>query len=158
LVTHDPEEAALLADEILIIDNGQLLQAGPRSEVYNRPASPQVARLLGIQNLNHATVASPTAITTGRLLLTADTARLPRGTDVLWCIRPEHVTITDDGAYRATVTDIADIGTLTTLTLQLADGPELRARTTDTLCLDATDTCRVDLNPDNITVWPGLSQ
>ncbi|MHB8275445.1 MAG: ABC transporter ATP-binding protein/permease, partial [Dermatophilaceae bacterium] len=156
LVTHDPEEAALLADEILIIDNGQLLQAGPRSEVYNRPASPQVARLLGIQNLNHATVASPTAITTGRLLLTADTARLPRGTDVLWCIRPEHVTITDDGAYRATVTDIADIGTLTTLTLQLADGPELRARTTDTLCLDAADTCRVDLNPDNITVWPGL--
>ena len=53
LVTHDPEEAALLADEILVIDEGRLLQAGPRAEVFNRPASPQVARLLGIPNLGY---------------------------------------------------------------------------------------------------------
>ena len=63
LVTHDPEEAALLADEILVIDEGRLLQAGPRAEVFNRPASPQVARLLGIPNLSPGTVAEPGAIT-----------------------------------------------------------------------------------------------
>jgi ABC-type sulfate/molybdate transport systems ATPase subunit len=28
LVTHDPEEAAILEDEILIVANGQVLQAG----------------------------------------------------------------------------------------------------------------------------------
>ncbi len=65
LVTHDPEEAALLADEIIVIDDGRLLQAGPRAEVFSRPASPQVARLLGIPNLNHGTVAAPGFIAVG---------------------------------------------------------------------------------------------
>ena len=46
----------VLADEILVIDGGRLMQAGTRAEVYSRPASPQVARLLGIQNLDRATV------------------------------------------------------------------------------------------------------
>ena len=41
IVTHDPEEAALLADEILVVDEGRLLQAGPRAEVFARPASPR---------------------------------------------------------------------------------------------------------------------
>ena len=35
LVTHDPEEAAYLADEILVIADGQILQAGPSREVYH---------------------------------------------------------------------------------------------------------------------------
>src|SRR6185437_3164981 len=65
LVTHDPEEAALLADEILVVDEGRLLQAGPRAEVFARPASPQVARLLGIPNLIPATVAEPGVLAVG---------------------------------------------------------------------------------------------
>ena len=65
IVTHDPEEAALLADEILIVDEGALLQAGPRAEVFARPASPHVARLLGIPNLIHATVAEPGVLAVG---------------------------------------------------------------------------------------------
>ena len=65
LVTHDPEEAALLADEILVVDEGRLLQAGPRAEVFARPASPQVARLLGIPNLIRATVAEPGVLAVG---------------------------------------------------------------------------------------------
>jgi molybdate transport system permease protein len=51
LVTHDPEEAAMLADEIIVITNGRVLQAGPCATVYRRPASVEVGRLLGIDNL-----------------------------------------------------------------------------------------------------------
>ena len=65
IVTHDAEEAALLADEIIVIGEGGLLQAGPRAEVFSRPASPQVARLLGIPNLIHGTVAEPGVIAVG---------------------------------------------------------------------------------------------
>ena len=36
IVTHDAEEAALLADEIIVIGDGGLLQAGPRAEVFGR--------------------------------------------------------------------------------------------------------------------------
>jgi ABC-type Fe3+/spermidine/putrescine transport system ATPase subunit/ABC-type sulfate transport system permease component len=154
LVTHDPEEAALLADEIVVVADGRLLQAGPRAEVYNRPASPEVARLLGIQNLGHGVVAGPGAITVGELLIAAETGDLPVGGDVLWTIRPDHVAVAAGGAYPAIVDDVADIGTITTLTVRLPGGPELRVRTTDPGELAPGDTCRVDLDPAAITIWP----
>jgi ABC-type proline/glycine betaine transport system ATPase subunit/ABC-type sulfate transport system permease component len=51
IVTHDPEEAAFLADELLVLDDGQVLQAGPTEEVFVRPASELVARLLGAEDI-----------------------------------------------------------------------------------------------------------
>jgi ABC-type Fe3+/spermidine/putrescine transport system ATPase subunit/ABC-type sulfate transport system permease component len=154
LVTHDPEEAALLADEVVVVADGQLLQAGPSREVYHRPASPQVARLLGIQNLVPGTIATQDVIAAGTLRIAAATDAIPSGTDVLWCVRPEHIAITDDGGYAATVLDIADVGTLSTLTIRLTGGPELRVRTVDPPRVAVGDTCRVNLAPERISVWP----
>lgn len=54
LVTHDPDEAALLADEILVLDRGRVLQVGPTATLFERPASLQVAALLGIENVGRA--------------------------------------------------------------------------------------------------------
>jgi molybdate transport system permease protein len=183
LVTHDAEEAALLADEIIVIDDGGLLQAGPRAEVFSRPASPQVARLLGIPNLIHGTVAEPGVIAVGAepgtaaeaggagMRIAAPTGDLPAGAAVLWTIRPDHVAVSAgapgaDGAanagggaaYPAVVDDIADIGTLTTLTVRLRTGgeqsPELRVRATAAPGLAPGDDCAVRLDPADITAWP----
>lgn len=154
LVTHDPEEAALLADEILIIADGRLLQAGQRHEVFNRPASSQVARLLGIQNINRATVTASSMIIAGKVWITVGTPDLPVGNKVLWSIRPDHITITPKGAYAAMVDDVADIGTSTTVTVLLDGGPELRVRTTDPGGLSPGQPCHVDLDPAAITLWP----
>ncbi|MGD0239497.1 MAG: ATP-binding cassette domain-containing protein [Streptosporangiaceae bacterium] len=154
LVTHDPEEAALLADEILVIDGGRLLQAGPRSAVFSRPASPEVGRLLGIQNLLTGVVTGPGQITAGTLRIAAGTGDLPAGREVLWCIRPDHVTVGDHGGYGAVVLDVADIGTYTSVTVELAGGPELRIRTAAAAGLERGGSCRVDLDPDCIALWP----
>jgi molybdate transport system ATP-binding protein/molybdate transport system permease protein len=154
LVTHDPEEAALLADEILIVADGQLLQAGPRGEVFNRPASPRVARLLGIQNINTGTVTEPGVITSGEVRIAVSTGDLPPGSDILWTIRPDHVTIAAHGTYPAMIDDVADTGTITTVTVRLSGGPELRARTTDPGGPSLGDTCGVDLDQAAITLWP----
>jgi len=154
LVTHDPEEAALLADEILVIDGGHLLQAGPRAEVFSRPASPEVARLLGIQNLVTGVVAGPGEVLAGTLRITAGTADLPAGTDILWHIRPDRIAFGDSEGYGAEVLDVADIGTYVSITVQLAGGPELRVRTADTAGLERGDRCRLDLDPAFITLWP----
>jgi ABC-type Fe3+/spermidine/putrescine transport system ATPase subunit/ABC-type sulfate transport system permease component len=190
IVTHDPEEAALLADEILVVDEGMLLQAGPRAEVFARPASPHVARLLGIPNLIQATVAEPGVLAVGApgpgapgqgaagsgapdagaaprdtagLLIAADTGGLPVGAEVLWTIRPDHIAVLagpadGPGVYPAEVDDVADIGTLTTLTLRLRTGqdnaPELRVRTTAAVTLAPGDPCAVRLPRADITAWP----
>ncbi len=58
LVTHDPEEAAFLADEVIVISDGRTLQSGSTRDLFTRPSSPEVARLLGIANLYGATVES----------------------------------------------------------------------------------------------------
>jgi molybdate transport system permease protein len=154
LVTHDPEEAALLADEILVIDGGRLLQAGPRAEVFSRPASPQVARLLGIQNLATGVVTGPGEITAGTLRIAAGTGDLAEGTEILWSIRPDRITAGGQGGYGADVLDVADMGTYVSITAQLAGGPELRIRTADAAGLERGDSCRVDLDPEFITLWP----
>lgn len=51
LVTHDLEEASMLADRICILHRGKTLQAGSPAEVMNRPASVEVARLVDQRNL-----------------------------------------------------------------------------------------------------------
>jgi ABC-type Fe3+/spermidine/putrescine transport system ATPase subunit len=50
-VTHDQQEAFALADKIVVMQAGRALQVGPPQEVYRRPASPAVARFLGLTNL-----------------------------------------------------------------------------------------------------------
>jgi molybdate transport system ATP-binding protein len=48
LVTHDPLEAMVLADRLLVIEAGRPVQQGSPAEVARRPASPYVARLVGL--------------------------------------------------------------------------------------------------------------
>ena len=155
LVTHDPEEAAFLADEILVIADGQLLQAGLSKEVYQRPASPRVARLLGIENLLAGEVARG-GIYVGDVLIDAEVGDLSEGTAVLWSVRPERVLIVSDGdsCHPAELVDVADLGTSTALTVRVVGGPELRARTTDTVDLLAGAACGVRIDRSAINVWP----
>jgi ABC-type Fe3+/spermidine/putrescine transport system ATPase subunit len=49
-VTHDREEAMVMADRIVILDAGTIAQVGSPEEVYNRPASPFVAAFMGAGN------------------------------------------------------------------------------------------------------------
>jgi ABC-type Fe3+/spermidine/putrescine transport system ATPase subunit len=51
LVTHDLRQALLLADRVAVLCGGRLLQLGPRDEVLRRPATVEVARLVGMANL-----------------------------------------------------------------------------------------------------------
>ena len=49
MVTHDQDEAAVIADRIGIMDGGRLLQVGTPTQLRQHPASDRVARFLGIE-------------------------------------------------------------------------------------------------------------
>ena len=51
LVTHDQTEGLTLADEIVVMRNGRIEQAGPPRDVYSEPQTPFVAEFLGGANL-----------------------------------------------------------------------------------------------------------
>jgi iron(III) transport system ATP-binding protein len=50
MVTHDQEEALTMADRILVVDKGELVQNGTPHEIYDRPATPFVAAFIGSMN------------------------------------------------------------------------------------------------------------
>ena len=51
MVSHDPADGLFLADELLLIKDGQLLQKGAPAQVYNHPEDVYTARLLGNANV-----------------------------------------------------------------------------------------------------------
>ena len=53
-VTHDVEEALEVADRIVVMNGGKIVQTGTPEEVYENPASPFVFHFLGDVNLFHA--------------------------------------------------------------------------------------------------------
>jgi molybdate transport system ATP-binding protein len=48
LVTHDPLDAMVLADRIVVVEHGTVVQAGTAQEVARRPRTEYVARLVGL--------------------------------------------------------------------------------------------------------------
>jgi ABC-type Fe3+/spermidine/putrescine transport system ATPase subunit len=95
LVTHDLEEAYLMAKEIAVIDGGKVLQVGNREEVLHRPRSRRVAAHTGTKNILRG-VASRDGLGRwgiewlGRHL--GVEGGVPAGAgEVEFCIRPEDI-------------------------------------------------------------------
>jgi molybdate transport system ATP-binding protein len=63
VVTHDPVEAAALADRLIVVEEGRITQQGPLVDVTARPRSPWVATMVGLNLLSgiadHTTVRLP---------------------------------------------------------------------------------------------------
>jgi len=68
LVTHDLDEAVRLADRMVVVHHGRSLQDGTPTAVMTRPASPTVARLVGLRNVFTGTVDGGRLDWNGRLL------------------------------------------------------------------------------------------
>ncbi|HXZ99618.1 MAG TPA: ATP-binding cassette domain-containing protein [Candidatus Binatia bacterium] len=153
LVTHDPDEAATLADEVIVLDHGHALQQGPVVEVFSHPASPRVAALLGIPNTHTGTVLRPGRIRSGGLEIAAPTGKLGSGSEVVWTVRPEDVEVNGEGPYGGTVLDTVSLGAVQEITVQLGS-LQLIARPARRACPNPGDTCRVALSPEAVTLWP----
>jgi ABC-type sulfate/molybdate transport systems ATPase subunit/ABC-type sulfate transport system permease component len=156
IVTHDPEEAALLAEEVIVLDEGRALQAGRREQVFSRPASPGVARLLAIENLRAGEMIAPGRLrSVGSELAVASNGLRP-GTRVSWCVRSEHVQLLPREGARvgATILDVLELGAWREVPLLLDGGLELTARTTAGTGLVPGGRCGVAFAPGAVTVWP----
>lgn len=88
-VTHDQEEAFVVGDRVVVMREGTVVQSGTPGEIYDRPASPWVARFVGEANLvqGHADGAvAETAL--GPIPLADD-----RSGPCLVVVRPEHIDV-----------------------------------------------------------------
>jgi ABC-type Fe3+/spermidine/putrescine transport system ATPase subunit len=92
-VTHDQTEAFAVADRVILMREGRIVQSGPPEVVYRHPANVWVARFLGMRNLLEGTWARPGAVQTEIGLLEVEPC-VDGPLTVL--IRPEAATIDDD--------------------------------------------------------------
>jgi len=97
LVTHDQEEAVLLADEIALLFDGQLHQHGPPRSFYERPATDRAARFFGTPNLVPGTRAGNRIDTPLGQLRIDDGRPQPPAGPVWVVIRPERLRISPAG-------------------------------------------------------------
>ena len=91
LVTHDQEEALVMADRVAMLKDGRLLQIATPREIYQQPASRAVAEFVGLSTILPARVSSPGRIDLGFAELFADTGARAVGTGLHAMVRPEHV-------------------------------------------------------------------
>jgi ABC-type Fe3+/spermidine/putrescine transport system ATPase subunit len=166
-VTHDQEEAFAVADRVLIMRAGQVVQRGTPEEVYRRPATPFVARFLGLANLVPGKVAGiePLSVETsiGRLQITSDGAGPPVqvGDSVTVLARPEAAFVLAPGSYADNIvegilTDRSFRGSHYRIAVQPADGPELDFElNADAHVPELHATIRLALHRTALTLLPG---
>jgi molybdate transport system permease protein len=104
IVTHDPDEAALLADDVLVVDQGRVLQSGPIEQVFERPSSMRVAELLGLRNVGTGVVRAPGSIAINDVLVLETSDRsIGIGQRVMWRVASSAIRPSQDGPLEAKV-------------------------------------------------------
>jgi len=89
VVTHDPLEAMALADRLMVIEGGRLVQSGRAGEVTARPCSRYVADLVGVNLFRGRAKGTEVELETGGALTVADQAQ----GDVFAVIHPRAVAV-----------------------------------------------------------------
>lgn len=103
IVTHDPDEAALLADEVLLIEHGRVLQAGSVIDVFERPATLRAAELLGLHNIGQGTLVEPGVIELGGSLRLRVAHAIPTGGEIMWRVPALAISRAENGAFEGVV-------------------------------------------------------
>jgi multiple sugar transport system ATP-binding protein len=107
-VTHDQNEAMALADHIVVMNEGQVLQADDPQRIYHFPSCVFVARFIGRPPMNLLHVGQPFAPGMTRVRVDGSAIDVPRthagAARALLGVRPEHVRlVAPDAGLKAQV-------------------------------------------------------
>lgn len=92
MVTHDQEEALTMADRIVVMEGGRIVQVGTPQEIYHQPASRFVASFVGTMNFLDTLVLGPTQVRLNEQPLTLAN-QAAAGSKLQVAIRPEAITL-----------------------------------------------------------------
>jgi len=140
MVTHDQEEAMTMASRIAVMDEGNIIQIGPPSEVYEFPNCRFCAEFIGTVNLFEGVIHEDQA---DHVVITVDGLDSPVyiaygtactvGMSVVVAIRPEKIRVTrqqPSSQYnwtRGVIEDIVYLGGLSTYYVRLKSGQKVIA-------------------------------
>lgn len=172
MVTHDQEEALTMADRIVVMDHGRLVQYGDPQTVYAAPANPFVAGFIGTMNF------MPSCSRTGphtvrfldyRVETASDVLLQDGGLGLTLAIRPEHIRVADahehaSNRIRARIRNIEFRGAVSRTRLLALHGDgtpsavtlemDLQPKAVEQLRLGGGSDLEVFLPPRHLLVFP----
>lgn len=122
LVTHEVLDAYTLADRVIVLDAGRIVEQGPTAEVLERPRTAFTADLAGLELLSGVRTARGLRLPDGTEVEADSSAEgdpIPVGVAVACAFRPSRVEVREadgsrgpsaSGALRATITDLEPRG------------------------------------------------
>ncbi|HEX5508049.1 MAG TPA: ABC transporter ATP-binding protein [Pseudolabrys sp.] len=160
IVTHDQEEAMILADRIGVMDKGRLVQVGSPADIYERPNTRWVAGFVGDVNLIEGRIAEGGGVLESAVGLfrvgKADESLL--GSNVCLALRPERVRISsqapmerDIAVVTGEVVEIGYRGDSSVYKVRLADGSTLKATAPN---VATTNHSQIAMNAKAWLWWP----
>lgn len=148
LVTHDLNEARLLADRLVVMDAGAVLQEGPPEHIHRAPRNARVADLVGMHNRFQGVWVGPSDRAgwgllkwvsaaggdSGDMLLEVrDKGKIKPGQPVNWVVPGDGILLGADGSgqeLEATVSEARHLGEITLASLTLQRNPQISLRIT----------------------------
>jgi putrescine transport system ATP-binding protein len=136
IVTHDQDEAMVVADRIAVMRAGEIVQVGRPAEVYEAPVDRYVAGFIGDVNLFEGRVTDAAG---GRVRLAGDDGafeaegEVAAGDQVWLAVRPEKIAVHPEpppaaaNVVAGTILDYGYLGDWTTYLVQTPAGRTLRA-------------------------------
>lgn len=158
-VTHDQREAMSMADKIAIMNQGVIEQLGAPQEIYDRPATVFVADFMGSPAMNFipfeaGLAKGATAVTVGAVSLglpALQEAVINR--PLLYGVRPEHVRLDAQSAFRAEVLGSEYLGSCQVVTLKTVGEKTLRAKIDVGLPVTRGDHVGLSFDTSQITLF-----
>jgi spermidine/putrescine transport system ATP-binding protein len=123
-VTHDQEEAMTMADSIAVMNKGHIEQLGSPDELYEKPATPFVARFLGVSNLLEGEAQGDGTVKLSDGTVVRALASAGRNGPVAVGIRPEKIRLGagEENSLTGEVRESAYIGVSTQYIVTTAHG------------------------------------
>jgi iron(III) transport system ATP-binding protein len=150
-VTHDHEEAFMVADRVGVLNRGKLEQLGRPEEIYHLPATRFVAHFVGKANFILGRVVGTTIETA--IGIFPNTWDFPHGTAVEVLIRPDQFELRPDPAGDATVVSTRFRGADTLVVVQFASGMTVQSHQPSTLLLQPREPVKVVAKPAHVVAF-----
>ncbi|MEM7032636.1 MAG: ABC transporter ATP-binding protein [Chloroflexota bacterium] len=154
-VTHDQEEALRLADELVIMDGGRVLQNGVPEDIYRYPTSLKVAQFLAKVNVLTGE-AKQGHVETSLGNLPLYDPELVGAVDVV--LFPEAISLSHDSQGSTLVEDVSYFGFHQLVTLRLENGETLQARTWSHANITTGDSVRAIVDAPVVAFAKGNDQ
>ena len=164
MVTHDPEEAMFMANRILVMEKGRIIQSGTPVDIYFHPQSAFVAELFGPVNRLSGRIENGTLVTA---MGPVPAAGFVDGAHAELLIRPEALNLTPDhgsgggeddaGQCRLKVLSARSLGRSTHLSLMLDDGGAgtvLHSRLSGVFLPEEGESVIARVSPEHMMIFP----